>query len=102
MVLFHDDKETLLGKGEHTFEFLIIVPSSTASYERCQHGRVRHSIMAKAKGPGLELSDEKPLFLVVNVRRAWNLPGIELTTALRGIARRSRFFQTTSSSPAQV
>ncbi|GAA5897062.1 hypothetical protein JCM8208_006157 [Rhodotorula glutinis] len=63
-----------LGKGEHTFEFIIIIPASAACYERCQYGRVRHMITAKAKGLGPMggdiLSNEKPVFLIVN-------PGLE-------------------------
>ena len=39
-------------KGETRFAFSIIVPSSTPSYERCQHGRVAHTVTAKAKSRG--------------------------------------------------
>ncbi|BGP61365.1 hypothetical protein NBRC10512_003678 [Rhodotorula toruloides] len=68
--LLSDGEELQLEKGEHTFEFIIIVPASTACYERCQYGRVRHVITAKAKGIGPMggdiLSNEKPVFLIVN------------------------------------
>lgn len=68
--LFETEVETVLEKGEHTFSFSIIVPSSTAPYERCSYGRVRHSLIAKAKGLGAMgtdvVSEEKPLYLIVN------------------------------------
>ncbi|KAK4702557.1 hypothetical protein P7C70_g3666, partial [Phenoliferia sp. Uapishka_3] len=70
VTLFEEDKDVLLSKGEHTFAFSIIVPSSTATYERCAFGRVRHSVTAKAKGLGAMggdvISNEKTLFLIVN------------------------------------
>jgi hypothetical protein len=66
-----DKKEMMLEKGEHTFAFSIIVPSASPTYERCQYGRVRHTVTAKAKGLGPMggdvMSEEKQLFLVVNV-----------------------------------
>ena len=69
--LFPGKNEVDLDKGEHKFAFSIIVPSSSASCERCPHGRVRHTVVAKAKGLGQlggdVLSTEKPLFLIVNV-----------------------------------
>lgn len=73
VTLLQEDSDVLLEKGEHTFQFSIIVPSSTAPYERCSYGRVRHFIVAKAKGLGPMggdvVSDEKPLFLIVNVSK---------------------------------
>lgn len=69
MTLF--DTDVVLPKGEHVFEFSIIVPSSTPSYERCRFGRVRHHISCKAMGVGSMggdvVSEEKQLFLIVNV-----------------------------------
>ncbi|GAA5959797.1 hypothetical protein JCM21900_001018 [Sporobolomyces salmonicolor] len=74
VALFRDGEVVELEKGEHTFEFIIIVPSQTACYERCQYGRVRHTITAKAKGLGNMggdvMSNEKPVFLITN-------PGLE-------------------------
>lgn len=71
VALFSGKDEVVLEKGEHQFAFSIIVPSSTACCERCSWGRVRHSVVAKAKGLGHlngdVLSTEKPLFLIVNV-----------------------------------
>ncbi|GAA5998490.1 hypothetical protein JCM5350_003034, partial [Sporobolomyces pararoseus] len=68
--LFEEGNEVTLEKGEHTFEFILIVPSFAACYERCQYGRVRHSITAKAKGLGNMggdiISPEKPVFLITN------------------------------------
>ncbi|GAA5824110.1 hypothetical protein JCM11251_001526 [Rhodosporidiobolus azoricus] len=68
--LVQGDEELQLEKGEHVFEFIIIVPANTACYERCQYGRVRHSITAKAKGLGITggdlLSNEKPIFCIEN------------------------------------
>ncbi|GAA6016537.1 hypothetical protein JCM11491_002354 [Sporobolomyces phaffii] len=68
--LFEEGNEVSLEKGEHTFEFILIVPSFAACYERCQYGRVRHSITAKAKGLGNMggdiISPEKPVFLITN------------------------------------
>lgn len=59
-----------LEKGEHTFAFSILVPSSTPTYERCPHGRVRHIVTARAKGLGPMHSDvvseEKPITLIAN------------------------------------
>ena len=89
--LVAEDKDTVLEKGEHVFAFSMIVPSSsgalrsallggtrltistrnTAPYERCQYGRVRHFVTAKARGLGTlggdVHSNEKELFLIVNV-----------------------------------
>lgn len=87
--LFEEDKDVLLEKGEHTFGFQILVPSATAPYERCQHGRVRHTVTAKAKGIGAMggdvVSSPKILFLVVNVSvpLSKSCRGL-LTTLLRG------------------
>lgn len=65
------DDQVALEKGEHRFTFSIIVPSSTACYERSQHGRVRHTVTAKAKGLGQLggdiLSPSRRLILIVNV-----------------------------------
>ncbi|KAM0747381.1 hypothetical protein T439DRAFT_329112 [Meredithblackwellia eburnea MCA 4105] len=62
--------DLLLEKGQHSFKFRLLVPSSTPSHERCQHGRVRHSIVAKAKGLGPfggdVVSKEIPIFLIPN------------------------------------
>ncbi|ORY92838.1 hypothetical protein BCR35DRAFT_298406 [Leucosporidium creatinivorum] len=70
VALFSGKDEVVLDKGEHQFSFSIIVPSSTPTCERCQWGRVRHTVVAKAKGLGQlggdVLSTEKPLFLIVN------------------------------------
>lgn len=74
VALFSGKDEVVLDKGEHQFSFSIIVPSSTPTCERCQWGRVRHTVVAKAKGLGQlggdVLSTEKPLFLIVNVSDA--------------------------------
>lgn len=71
VALFSGKEEVTLDKGEHTFAFSIICPSSTACCEKCLWGRVRHTVVAKAKGLGQlgsdVLSAEKPLFLIVNV-----------------------------------
>ncbi|GAA5851155.1 hypothetical protein JCM8547_004149 [Rhodosporidiobolus lusitaniae] len=73
-LLGENEPELPLEKGEHVFEFMIIVPANSACYERCQYGRVRHSITAKAKGLGLTggdlMSNERPVFLIIN-------PGLE-------------------------
>ncbi|TNY20512.1 hypothetical protein DMC30DRAFT_416925 [Rhodotorula diobovata] len=72
--LIQEGEDAQLGKGEHTFEFIIIVPASAACYERCQYGRVRHTITAKAKGLGPMggdiVSSPKDAFLICN-------PGLE-------------------------
>ncbi|GAA6011947.1 hypothetical protein JCM10207_003437 [Rhodosporidiobolus poonsookiae] len=72
--LLGEGEEVHLEKGEHVFEFMIIVPANSACYERCQYGRVRHSITAKAKhlGPmgGDLYSQERAVFCVIN-------PGLE-------------------------
>jgi len=58
-------------------------------YERCQYGRVRHSITAKAKGLGNMggdiLSPEKPVFLITNVSTPSRSP------RKQGVAEQSRF-----------
>ncbi|GAA5989603.1 hypothetical protein JCM10908_000549 [Rhodotorula pacifica] len=68
--LLKEGEEVQLERGEHTFEFVLIVPAAAACYERCQYGRVRHMITAKAKGLGPMNSDilskEKPTYLIVN------------------------------------
>ncbi|GAA5911200.1 uncharacterized protein JCM6883_001936 [Sporobolomyces salmoneus] len=68
--LFEEGNEVTLEKGKHEFEFILIVPSFAACYERCQYGRVRHCITAKAKGLGNMggdiISPEKPVFLITN------------------------------------
>ncbi|KWU43092.1 hypothetical protein RHOSPDRAFT_26550 [Rhodotorula sp. JG-1b] len=68
--LLQEGEEVQLERGEHTFEFVLIVPAAAACYERCQYGRVRHTITAKAKGLGPMNSDilskEKPTYLIVN------------------------------------
>ncbi|KAI5474797.1 Ankyrin repeat protein [Pseudohyphozyma bogoriensis] len=64
-----DGGEVELEKGEHTFEFSIIVPSSTGPYERSMHGRLRHTVVAKAEGIGArggDISITKQVFFVVN------------------------------------
>ncbi|KWU43089.1 Proteophosphoglycan ppg4, partial [Rhodotorula sp. JG-1b] len=65
--LLPDGEEMQLEKGEHTFE---VRPSSYSGYERCQYGRVRHVVTAKAKGLGPMNSDvvsiDKPTYFVVN------------------------------------
>ncbi|KAK4049122.1 hypothetical protein OIO90_005592 [Microbotryomycetes sp. JL221] len=63
-------RDVELDKGEHKFEFSIIVPSSTACCERCKYGKTRHSVFAKAKGLGQLgtdiLSTERAVFLIAN------------------------------------
>ncbi len=43
-----EGKARQLDKGEHTFTFTISVPSTSAPYERCKWGKVKHAIVAKA------------------------------------------------------
>lgn len=66
-----DDAHLRLEKGCHEFEFVVIIPSSTPTYERCCWGRTRFRVVAKAKGLGSLGTDvssvEKELFLVANV-----------------------------------
>ncbi|SCV74378.1 BQ2448_6810 [Microbotryum intermedium] len=63
-------QELVLGKGYHKFEFEFLVPSSTPTSERSVFGRVRYTIVAKAKGIGQLNGDisshEKLLFLAAN------------------------------------
>lgn len=78
-----------LDKGEHVFEWAFVVPSGTACFERSLHGRVRQSVVAKAKGLGTVGGDVKSeeflVHFVVNVSRSvarllrWER-GDELTT----------------------
>lgn len=78
VALFSGNEEVTLDKGEHTFAFSIICPSSTACCEKCLWGRVRHTVVAKAKGLGQlgsdVLSAEKPLYLIVNVSFGISFP----------------------------
>jgi hypothetical protein len=66
-----DGAHLKLEKGEHTWEFSILIPSSTPTYERSPWGRVRHRVIARAKGLGKLGSEvtsvEQELMLVVNV-----------------------------------
>ncbi|GAA95572.1 uncharacterized protein L969DRAFT_85255 [Mixia osmundae IAM 14324] len=58
-----------LSKGYHAFSFSFIVPSSTAVYERCVHGRIFHRISATARGVGLtgtSLSNYGYLHIIAN------------------------------------
>ncbi|KDE08385.1 hypothetical protein MVLG_01422 [Microbotryum lychnidis-dioicae p1A1 Lamole] len=63
-------QELVLEKGYHKFEFEFLVPSSTPTSERSVFGRVRYTIVAKAKGIGQLNGDisshEKLLFLATN------------------------------------
>jgi hypothetical protein len=69
----NDDDSThlKLDKGEHTWEFILVIPSSTPTYERSRWGRVRHRVSAKAKGLGAFggdlVSEERELFLKIDV-----------------------------------
>ncbi len=72
--LVPDDQDSLhLEKGDHTFAFTITVPSNTPSFERCQWGKVRSFLTAKAKGlsalGGDLVSPEKAIYLICNVSR---------------------------------
>lgn len=75
-----DDDDTAhlkLQKGEHTFEFSLLVPSSTPTYERSSWGRVRHRVIAKAKGLGAfggDITEERELFLKIDVGSLSVLP----------------------------
>lgn len=66
-----EDAHLKLERGEHTWEFSILIPSSTPTYERSPWGRVRHRVVARAKGLGKLGSEvtsvEQELMLVVNV-----------------------------------
>ncbi|KAF8306103.1 hypothetical protein DL93DRAFT_2088997 [Clavulina sp. PMI_390] len=58
-----------LAKGEHSFAFTLMVPSSAAPYERSQYGRVYYRVVATAKGDGLigsDLTGERDVHIVVN------------------------------------
>lgn len=80
-----DVDQTLLEKGEHSFNFSIIVPSSTPCHERCNWGRVRHTVVATAKGLGQlggdVVSPAQSVVLVVNVSGD-SIPPTELTDPL--------------------
>lgn len=66
-----DDDFHKLEKGEHTWEFILVIPSSTPTYERSRWGRVRHRVSARAKGLGVFggdiVTEERDLFLKVDV-----------------------------------
>lgn len=56
-------------QGQHSFAFTLVVPSSSAPYERSQYGRVYYKIVATAKGDGLigtDLVAERDVHIVVN------------------------------------
>jgi hypothetical protein len=62
-------QERLFEKGEHVFAFALVIPSSTAPYERCQYGRVYHKLVAIAEGEGFlgsKIVSEAPISFVVN------------------------------------
>lgn len=66
-------QNAVLEKGEHRFGFSLIIPSSTACFERCNWGRVKHTVTATAKGLGQlggdVVSPAVRLALIVNVSR---------------------------------
>ncbi|GAA5989612.1 hypothetical protein JCM10908_000552 [Rhodotorula pacifica] len=68
--LLDDGEEIELDRGEHIFTFSLIVPATAACYERCQYGRVRHTISATAEGLGPVGSDiaskQQPILFIVN------------------------------------
>lgn len=47
-----DTGAQMLGPGEHTYAFSFVVPSDTASGERCVYGRTYHKLVATAPGLG--------------------------------------------------
>ncbi|GAA5824184.1 hypothetical protein JCM11251_001557 [Rhodosporidiobolus azoricus] len=59
-----------LEKGEHTFEFVFVIPDNSACYTRCRFGRIRHYITARARGinkAGSDLvSNDKPIYCIAN------------------------------------
>ncbi|ORY81213.1 hypothetical protein BCR35DRAFT_304059 [Leucosporidium creatinivorum] len=88
----HDqrDREAVLDKGEHRWDFSIIVPSSTPCHERCNWGRVKHTVTATAKGLGQlggdVVSPAKSVVLVVNPGGAGaNEPPPDLAHRYEGI-----------------
>jgi hypothetical protein len=59
----------LLEEGEHKFAFALVIPSSTAPFERCSHGRVYHRVYGVCKfgGPaGSSAEGETGVDLIVN------------------------------------
>ncbi|KAF8311385.1 hypothetical protein DL93DRAFT_2083376 [Clavulina sp. PMI_390] len=62
--------EKLYEKGEHRFSFALIVPSSSATYDRSAHGKIRHSVKAVAFSEGLtggsNIDARTPIYLIAN------------------------------------
>ncbi|KAH8924523.1 hypothetical protein BT69DRAFT_1261304 [Atractiella rhizophila] len=57
-----------LEKGDHSFVFSFIIPSSAAPYERCRYGRIWSKVTATAKCPGFNsnLSASDPIEIIAN------------------------------------
>lgn len=56
-------------KGEHSFLFTLVIPSSTAPFQRCEFGSIEHKIVAVAEGDGFantNVTAEVPIFLAAN------------------------------------
>lgn len=61
--------ERMYEKGEHIFSFTLVIPSSTAPFERCAHGRIIHTLTAVAQGEGMTGSNVEtsvPIYLIAN------------------------------------
>lgn len=68
-VYLQENPNQLYPSGTHTFVFTLIVPSSTAPYERCEHGKIEHRVVAVAEAEGFtkpKVEASAPIHLVVN------------------------------------
>ncbi|KAF8311379.1 hypothetical protein DL93DRAFT_2083370 [Clavulina sp. PMI_390] len=62
-------EDRVYDKGEHAFSFVLIVPSSSAPFERCVHGRIFHTLEAVVQGEGRmgsNIEASVPIYLVAN------------------------------------
>ncbi|KAF8311380.1 hypothetical protein DL93DRAFT_2169082 [Clavulina sp. PMI_390] len=73
--------ERLYDKGEHLFSFALIIPSSSATFDKSDYGRILHTVNAIALGEGIAGSNVKtsiPIYLIGNPARVGQTSDLNL------------------------
>lgn len=68
-MLQDESLERVYVSGDHTFMFSVIIPSSTAPYERGEYGWIEHKLVATARGEGVfkpNIESSLPILLIAN------------------------------------